>query len=41
LSGRESAVEQTIFVICMIFGVAAVALIAFTLLLIALGRVDV
>lgn len=33
--------EQTIFVICMFFGVAAVAMIAFTLLLIALGRIKV
>jgi hypothetical protein len=41
LPGKETVVEQTIFVICMIFGVAAVALIAFTLLLIALGRLDV
>ena len=33
--------EQTIFIICMFFGVASVALIAFTLLAIALGKVDV
>jgi len=33
--------EQTIFMICMFFGVAAVVLIAFTLLLIAMGRVKV
>lgn len=33
--------EQTIFMICMLFGVAAVALIAFTLLLIALGKINV
>lgn len=33
--------ETTIFVICMFFGVAAVALIAFTLLWIALGKVNV
>ena len=33
--------EQTIFIICMFFGVASVALIAFTLLFIALGRVKV
>jgi hypothetical protein len=33
--------EQTIFIICMFFGVASVALIAFTLLLIALGRIEV
>ncbi len=31
--------EQTIFIICMFFGVAAVALIAFTLLLIAMGKI--
>ena len=33
--------EQTIFIICMFFGVAAVAMIAFTLLAIALGKVKV
>jgi len=33
--------EKTIFMICMFFGVAAVALIAFTLLAIALGRIKV
>lgn len=33
--------EQTIFMICMFFGVAAVGLIAFTLLLIALGKISV
>jgi len=33
--------EQTIFMICMFFGVASVSLIAFTLLLIALGKIDV
>lgn len=33
--------EQMIFVVCMFFGVASVALIAFTLLMIALGRIDV
>ena len=33
--------EQTIFIICMFFGVASVALIAFTLLFIALGKVQV
>jgi len=38
---RENQMEQTIFMICMFFGIAAVALIAFTLLMIALGRVDV
>ena len=33
--------EQTIFIICMFFGVASVAMIAFTLLMIALGKVKV
>ena len=33
--------EQTIFVISMFFGVAAVALIAFTLLGIVLGKIQV
>ncbi len=33
--------EQTIFMICMFFGVAAVGLIAFTLLAIVLGKVQV
>ena len=33
--------EQTIFMICMFFGVVSVALIAFTLLLIALGKIEV
>lgn len=33
--------EQTIFAICMFFGVAAVGLITFTLLAIALGKVKV
>ena len=33
--------EQTIFIICMFFGVASVALIAFTLLFIAMGKVKV
>lgn len=37
----ENNMEQMIFMICMFFGVAAVALIAFTLLFIALGRVKV
>lgn len=32
---------QLIFQICMVFGVASVALIAFTLLLIVLGRITV
>jgi len=40
-ANRENQMEQTIFMICMFFGVASVALIAFTLLMIALGRVDV
>ena len=33
--------EQIIFIVCMFFGVAAVAMIAFTLLLIAMGRINV
>ena len=33
--------EQIVFMICMGLGVAAVALIAFTLLMIVLGKVDV
>jgi len=33
--------EQMIFMVCMFFGVAAVGLIAFTLLFIALGKVKV
>ena len=33
--------EQMVFMICMFFGVSAVALIAFTLLFIALGKVKV
>ncbi len=33
--------EQTVFVISMFFGVASVALIAFTLLMIGLGRIRV
>jgi hypothetical protein len=32
---------QTIFMICMFFGITAVALIAFTLLMIVMGKVDV
>ena len=32
---------QTIFMICMFLGVAAVAMIAFTLLWIALGKISV
>ena len=38
--GRRT-LEQTIFMICMFFGVTAVALIAFTLLAIVLGKVQV
>lgn len=33
--------EQMVFMICMFLGVSAVALIAFTLLAIAMGRVKV
>ena len=33
--------EQTIFMICMFLGVAAVSLIAFTLFLIAIGKISV
>ena len=33
--------EQTVFMICMFFGVSSVALLAFTLLMIAMGKVDV
>jgi len=33
--------EQTVFMICMFFGVSSVALLAFTLLMIAIGKVDV
>jgi len=33
--------EQTIFMVCMSFGVAAVALIAFSLFFVALGKVKV
>jgi len=33
--------EQTIFIICMFLGVVSVALIAFTLLGIVLGRIKV
>jgi hypothetical protein len=33
--------EQTIFMICMFFGISAVAMIGFTLLMIVLGKVDV
>lgn len=38
---RETRMEQTIFAICMVLGVASTALIAFTLLAIVLGKVDV
>ena len=38
--GRRT-MEQTIFMICMFFGVAAVAMIALTLLGIVLGKVQV
>jgi len=37
----NTSMDQTIFMICMFFGVTAVALIAFTLLMIVLGKVDV
>ena len=33
--------EQMVFLICLFFGVASVALIAFTLLWIALGKLSV
>jgi hypothetical protein len=33
--------DQTIFMICMFFGISAVALIGFTLLMIVLGKIDV
>ena len=33
--------EQLIFMVCMFFGVAAVAMVAFTLLMIVMGRIDV
>jgi len=35
------SMEQTIFIICMFLGVVSVALIAFTLLGIVLGRIKV
>ena len=38
---RERDMGQIIFMICMFLGVSAVALIAFTLLFIALGKVKV
>jgi hypothetical protein len=40
LQGKTS-MEQIIFMICMFFGVAAAAMIAFTLLMIVMGKVDV
>ena len=33
--------EQMVFMVCMFLGVASVALIAFTLLFIAIGRIKV
>ncbi len=33
--------EQMVFMVCMFLGVAAVALIAFTLLFIAMGKIKV
>jgi len=33
--------EQIVFMVCMFLGVSAVALIAFTLLFVALGRIKV
>ena len=33
--------DNIVFVVCMFFGVAAVALVAFTLLWIALGKLSV
>lgn len=38
---QEIGVEQLIFMFCMAVGVIAVALIAFTLLMIVMGKVDV
>lgn len=38
---RKVSMEQTVFIICMFFGVASVALIAFTLLGIVLGKIKV
>lgn len=38
---EEVIMEQTIFIICMFLGVVSVALIAFTLLGIVLGRIKV
>jgi hypothetical protein len=33
--------EQVIFMVCMVLGVTAVGLLAFTLLMIVLGKIDV
>ncbi len=33
--------EQMVFLVCMFFGIASVALIAYTLLAIVLGKVEV
>jgi len=33
--------EQMVFMVCMFLGVSAVVLIAFTLLLVAMGRIKV
>lgn len=41
LNEWRTVMEQTIFIICMFFGVTSVALIAFTLLGIVLGRIKV
>ncbi len=38
---RSIAMEEIVFIVSMFFGVVAVALIAFTLLGIVLGKVDV
>lgn len=38
---EDQYMEQTVFIICMFLGVASVALIAFTLLGIVLGRIKV
>ena len=40
-SEGKRTMEQTIFMICMFFGVVAVSLIALTLLAIVLGKVQV
>ena len=41
VSQRGIGMEQTVFMICMFLGVASVALIAFTLLGIVLGKIKV